>query len=174
MKIIAVLLVVFGIVMRLLPHPANFAPILAIGLFAGTYLDRQYAFWLPLIIMLVSDLFLGFYSIWVMSAVYSSLVLSVLIGTWIRKQKNVGNVFAGTIAGSLLFFFVTNFAVWIGTSLYTHTIDGLLNCFILAIPFFRSSLASNLVYVSVLFGAYELVQYSIRTKKLAFKQLFNK
>ncbi|MFH1749842.1 MAG: DUF6580 family putative transport protein [bacterium] len=171
--ILAVILIIFGIVMRLLPHPANFAPILAIGLFAGTYLDRKYAFWLPLIIMLISDFFLGFYNVWVMLAVYSSFILAVLIGVWIRKHKSLGNVFAGSIAGSLLFFFVTNFAVWLGTNLYPQTIDGLINCFILAIPFFRSSLASDLVYTSVLFGAYELVKYASRNKKLAFKQLFN-
>jgi len=164
MNIVAVLLVVFGVVMRLLPHPANFAPILAIGLFAGTYLDRRYAFWLPLIIMLISDFFLGFYSIWVMSAVYASFVLSVLIGMWIKKQKSVGNVFAGTIIGSLLFFFLTNFAVWLFAKLYPQTLDGLLICYMMAVPFFRSSLASDIIYVGILFGTYELIKYSVKNR----------
>jgi hypothetical protein len=168
MNIIVILLVIFGVGMRLLPHPANFAPILAIGLFAGTYLDRKYALWLPIIIMLISDFFIGFYNPMVMLAVYGSFFLSVFLGFWIRKNKTFTNVLVGTLGGALLFFFVTNFAVWVGTSLYSKTLDGLITCYVMAVPFFRNSLAGDLVYVSILFGAYELVQYYIKIRSKVF------
>jgi len=172
--ILTIILIVFGVGMRLLPHPPNFAPILAIGLFAGAYLDRKYAFWLPIAIMLISDLFLGFYNPIVMFSVYGSFILAVGLGFWIKKHKNFSNIFAGTLAGSLAFFFSTNFAVWAATPLYTKTWTGLLNCYIMAIPFFRNSLAGDLVYVAILFGVYELVYYILKNRQFVTSFLFNK
>lgn len=170
---IAVLLVIFGVVMRLLPHPANFAPILAIGLFAGTYLDRKYAFWLPIVIMLISDFFIGFYSTWVMLSVYLSFTVMIFVGRWIKSNKTVGNIFAGAIAGSVIFFIFTNLAVWLATNLYPHTFDGLLNCYIMAIPFFKNSLMGDILYVGILYGGYEAVQYFVKNPNVLSK-LFNK
>jgi len=168
LQIVALLILVFGIFARLLPHPANFAPIAAIALFAGTYLDRRYALWLPVIAMFVSDLFIGFYSWPIMVSVYACFMVSGLIGLWIRKRKNVVFVGFGTIASSVIFFLVTNFMVFLATPLYEKSFLGLTTCFYMAIPFFRNTLLGDLFYVTLFFGAYELVFYLVRKRKLQF------
>ena len=76
--LIPLLLIALGFIARLLPHPANFAPIGAIALFSGLYLPKRWAIILPLAIMLISDIFVGFYAWQIMLAVYLSFVLAGL------------------------------------------------------------------------------------------------
>ncbi|MBF0569725.1 MAG: hypothetical protein HQL18_03000, partial [Candidatus Omnitrophica bacterium] len=71
----------------------------------------------------------------------------------------------GAVASAVLFFVITNFGVWL--AFYPHTSGGLLNCFTLAIPFFRMTLASTFVYVAVLFGVYDLASRRIQNTRLA-------
>lgn len=151
------LLILFGVVLRFLPHPANFAPIAAMGLFGGCYLRRRFAFILPLGAMLISDYFIGLYSWKVMACVYLSFAMIALIGIWLKKHKSVYTVIGGTLLGSVLFFLITNFGVWAFGSLYPHSLAGLLTCYAVAIPFFKNTLMGNFFYVGVLFGSYELV-----------------
>ncbi len=151
---LVIALVILAVIFRLIPHPANFAPIGAIALFGGVYLKKKQALWLPLIAMIISDLFIGLHS--AIAFTWGSFLIIALIGMAISKRKNVGNVVFGTISGSLLFFFITNFGVWAVTPWYTKTWSGLLECYTLAIPFFRNTLLSDLFFVGVLFGAYEL------------------
>ena len=84
---IAIIFVLIGISLRLLPHPPNFTPIFAIALFGGVYLSRKTALSLPLIIMLVSDIFIGTYEPKLMIFVYASFLLCVGIGLWLKKHK---------------------------------------------------------------------------------------
>lgn len=153
---IVIALIVLAVILRLLPHPANFAPIGAIALFGGVYLKRNQALWLPLAAMIISDFFIGFHS--VIFFTWGSFLLMALLGMWLRKRKNVGNVVATTIIGSLLFYVVTNFGVWAATPLYEKTFQGLVQCYLMAIPFFRNTVASDIFYVTMFFGAYELVK----------------
>ena len=75
-------LIVFGIILRLIPHPANFTPIGAIGLFAGSFLTLK-RFWLvPIIGLLLSDLYLGFYNVASMLCVYFSFIISLQISQY--------------------------------------------------------------------------------------------
>ncbi len=159
------LLILFGVVLRFLPHPANFAPIAAMGLFGGCYLRKRFAFALPLAAMLVSDFFIGFYSLKIMFSVYLSFALVGLIGIWIKNHKGVYTVIGGTLMGSVLFYLITNFAVWAFGSLYPHTLTGLLGSYAAAIPFFKNSLMGNFFYVGVMFGSYELVRLWARKRE---------
>ncbi len=138
---------------RLIPHPMNFAPITAIALFGGMYFDRRIAPVLPLAALIISDYFLGMYSgiVWV----YSAFLLVTLLGMAASHRKSVGTVAGSTLAGSVLFFLITNFGVWQSGALYPMTMNGLADCYLAAIPFFRNSLAGDLFYVTVLFGVYE-------------------
>jgi hypothetical protein len=163
--IIAFLLVTLGAVARLLPHMWNFAPIAGIALFAGVYLGKRYAILLPIIAMLAGDLFIGFYFWKLMLAVYASLALVGLIGIAIKKHKSAETVLAGSIVASVLFFLVTNFVVWKFSPWYAQTWAGLLECYTLALPFFRNTLLGNVFYTGVLFGAYELVLAWARKKQ---------
>lgn len=153
--ILPVVIILTAVSMRLLPHPANFAPIAAMALFGGTYLSKRYAVLIPISAMIISDFFLGFHA--TMPYVYASFLISVLIGMWIRNHKSAKNVITGTLASSILFFIITNFGVWLVGGLYPKTLQGALECYVLAIPFFRNTLAGDLFYATVFFGGFELI-----------------
>ena len=162
---LALTLIVLGIAARLLPHPANFAPIGAVALFGGMYLTRRYAMILPLIAMLISDIFIGFYTWQIMASVYISFALTGLIGLWVRKNKKLSTVIGGTVLGSILFFLITNFSVWAFGTMYAHDFSGLIQSYTMAIPFFRNSLLGDLFYVGLLVGSYEAIRYFVLNKK---------
>ncbi len=147
-------LAALAVVSRLIPHPMNFAPVAALALFGGAYFDRRFAFILPFAVLLVSDAFLGFYD--GVAWVYASFFLVGLIGWRLRGPKTVGATAVATLSGSVLFFIVTNFGVWLAGTLYTLDFQGLITCYIAAIPFFRNTLAGDAFYVAVLFGLTEL------------------
>lgn len=151
----AFILVTLGIAARFLPHPANFAPIGAIAIFSGIYLPKKWALALPLAALFFSDLFIGFYSLPIMFSVYASFIVMAVIGLAVRKYKNIGTILGGTILGSVVFYLVTNGAVWAFGSLYPPTMAGLTQSYYMAIPFFKNSLLGDLFYTGVLVGAYE-------------------
>ncbi len=140
---------------RLLPHPPNFAPITAVALLGGVYLDKRFSFLVPIAAMLISDAFLGFHR--GVPAVYASFLAITFIGFWIRSRRGVAATLAATLAGSVLFFIVTNFGAWlISETTYPRSLAGLAQCYVAAIPFFRNTLIGDFLYVGVLFGAFEL------------------
>jgi len=158
------LMVAIGIVIRLVPHPANFTPVFAIALFAGFYLPKKWAIILPLSVMLLSELFIGFYAWQLMLVVYGSIALAGLIGVASKKNRNILTVVTSTLVASILFFLTTNFAVWYFSSWYTHDLSGLMLCYTLAVPFFKNSLMGNLFFVTVFFGSYEMVKLFVSQK----------
>ena len=140
---------------RLLPHPPNVAPITALALFGAVYLDKKHALIVPLAAMLISDFFIGFYTgmIWV----YGSFAAIGLLGIWLRNHPGIGTTIGATMTGSVLFFIVTNFGVWLSSQVaYPHSLAGCVACYTAAIPFFRNTLIGDFGYVVVLFGLYEL------------------
>tara|TARA_B100000925_G_scaffold148352_1_gene111325 strand:- start:1133 stop:1621 length:489 start_codon:yes stop_codon:yes gene_type:complete len=146
--------VLFGFVLiaaltRLVPHPPNFAPITAMSLFAGAYFTRkQLAFIVPFLAMLISDLFLGFYTISIF------VYLSFAVITWMGQQKNRVTPKL-VLLGSVLFFLISNLGVWL--FYYPKTIDGLVTCFALAIPFFATSLLGDIFYSMILVFGFSAV-----------------
>jgi hypothetical protein len=163
----ALLLIAVAAFSRMLPHPSNFTPIAAIALFGGVYLDKRFAFVVPILAMLASDFFIGFYG--GMYWVYGSFVLIGLIGLWLKNHKTPMLVLGGTLASSILFFIVTNFGVWMTPgSIYAHNWAGLVECYVAAIPFFRNTLGGDLLFVAVMFGLYEFAMMMI--KKLESKE----
>lgn len=171
--ITAAILVLIGAGLRLLPHPPNFTPIAAIALFAGAYLTKRVAFLLPLAALVISDVFIGYYSLPLMIAVYGSFALTVVLGFWLKKNKKWSTVLGSSIVAALIFFFVTNFAVWALSPWYAKSLSGLIQCFVLAIPFFKNTLLGNLFYVPVIFGSYELSRLLIRKRFALPKAIFN-
>jgi len=152
---IALAFVLLGAALRLIPHAPNFVPIGALALFAGTYFSRKTALFLPLAAMAVSDIFLGFYDPKIMAAVYVCFIFSVLLGFWLKKRKKWQTILGAAVLSSVVFFLATNFAVWIFTSWYEKTFFGLLQCYIMALPFFKNTLFGDLFYASVFFSAFE-------------------
>ena len=152
--ITAILLILFAAFSRILPHPANFTPIAAIALFSGTYLNKKYLFIVPIAAMFISDLIIGLHStmIWV----YGSFILIGLIGLWLKSHKKAGYIVGATLLSSIIFFVITNFGVWL-TGYYGFTLNGLAECYTMAIPFFRYTLAGDVFYVASMFGIHELI-----------------
>ena len=169
-KYIAItILIALGIATRFLPHVPNFTAVGAIAIFSGRYLNKKLAWALPLLAMFISDIFIGFYSAPMMISVYLSFALMVLLGhlTQARSGAWVG---INTVAGSLAFYIITNFAVWAFGTMYTHNFSGLIQSYYLALPFFRSTLISDLIYTTLLVGGYEAIQY-LASKRLITKNI---
>ncbi len=161
------ILLLVGVTYRFFPHPPNFAPVAAIALFSGFFF-RRYFIAIPLIIMLISDIFIGFYDWKLMAVVYASFALIGLLGIFLRKNKSILFIVGCSLAGSFLFFILTNFAVWLFASWYTHDLKGLLSCYEMAIPFFKNTLAGDLFYTSVIFGCYEILAQPKEKLQLIF------
>lgn len=157
-----------SIATRLLPHPPNFTPITALALFAGVYASRVSKWYLlaPLGAMLASDLFVGFYEWKTMAVVYASFFAIGLLGLLMQKHKNVGTITLGALAGSILFYLTTNFAVWAFSGMYEPTFNGLLLSYTMALPFFKFTLLGDLFYTGVFFGAYELVSILVSRARM--------
>jgi hypothetical protein len=150
--------------MRLIPHPPNFTPIAGIALFGGAHFhNRRAAFGVPLAAMLVSDLLLGLavYGSAVfrlMPFVYLSFALMVCLGRLLSTRRSIIRVGFAAVAGALLFYGITNFGVWLCGNLYPRTWEGLIACYVAAIPYLRNAVAGNLVYTAVFFGGFALAQ----------------
>ncbi len=167
--VLAVLMILAAAFSRLLPHPANVAPIAAMALASGVYLDKRFSLALPIAALLISDWFIGFYPI--LFFVYGSFIAIGLIGLWLKSHKRPLPVVGATLVGSLLFFGVTNFGVWVlGPEVYPRTWAGLVECFVAAIPFFRNTVLGDLVYTGVLFGVFELISHLVKSSAEAQQQ----
>ena len=149
------LVIVIASFVRLLPHPPNFSPIAAMALFSGVYLSKKYALIIPVIAIFVSDIFLGFHS--TIPFVYGSFLITGLIGLWLKKHHDFKSVVAGTLLSSVLFFVITNFGVWLVGNLYQKNITGLVQSYVMAIPFFRNSLIGDLFFTGIFFGSYQAI-----------------
>ncbi len=163
-RIAGILPVFFAILMialcRLLPHPWNFVPVSASAIFGGIYLNKKWAFILPIASMIVADIVLGF-SLTDMPFVYGSILLSVGIGIWISSKRENKPAFAaysvfGTLGSSVIFYLITNFGAWLTLSMYSKDFNGLIQSYVMALPFFKNSVAGDLFFISVFITAYEL------------------
>ncbi len=156
-----ILLVIFSALTRIVPHPYNFTAIGAIALFSGANLNRK-NYWIPFLALFLTDTYLGFHN--TMVYVYGSFALIIAVGYFIRKKQNIITLTGASILSSIIFFIVTNFGVWqLWGSLYPHTWQGLIACYIAGIPFFKNTLLGDLIYTALIFGAYN---YSIIKLKL--------
>ena len=142
---------------RLIPHPPNFSPIAALALFGGaSFASKRAAFLVPVLGLFLSDLVLGFSSI--TPVVYGSFAIITCLGLWLRQRQSVSRIAGAAVVSALLFFVLTNFGVWALENLYPKTSAGFADCYVAAIPFFRNTLASNLLYSALLFGGFALAE----------------
>jgi len=161
---LAISLILIGILLRFIPHTANFTPVAAIAIFAGVYLNKRQALIVPLLLMIVSDMFLGMHNVILFT--WGSFALVTLLGFWAKKHKTFLGIVSTSVVSSVLFYLVTNFGVW-AMGWYPQTAKGLLDCYILGLPFLRTFSVATLVYTVVFFGAYEFIASKVRNSKLA-------
>jgi hypothetical protein len=164
-----VALFIIGLVSRLTPHLPNFTPIVAIALFSGAYLNKKYAIWLALGLYIITDLIIGLHETVLFT--WSSIILITVIGASLKKKK-ITNILGYTLLSSILFFVVTNFGVWLW-GWYPRTFQGLIQCYVAAIPFFRTSILANLVYAGALFGVHQFFFYRLKSKNLSYALLLS-
>lgn len=154
-------LVAIGVIGRLVPHWPNFTPVVAIAVFAAyAFRGGPLAWIVPLAVMAISNAIIGGYEWGVMAGVYAALLLAVAIGRFaFREGASLFSVGAASLASALVFFLVTNFAVWAfgahGTA-YAMTPAGLIACYTAALPFFKYLLAGTAFWAGVLFGGHAL------------------
>ena len=169
-----ILMVAVASLYRVMPgRPMGFAPQIAMALFAGSIIkDKKYSFLLPLLSMLVSDIIyqlLYMADLTTLQGFYTGqwinyiLIASVTFIGFLIQQKNVFKIVTGALAGATFYFIASNFAVWIGGGLglnnlpYAKTFDGLMSCYIAALPFYTMSIYATLFFSAVLFGGYYLI-----------------
>jgi hypothetical protein len=148
-------IVILGACARLLPHPWNFTPMMAIGLFAGNHARKTSTSILATLSALaLSDAVMGFYSgFWY---VYGAMLVPVLLGRLIRNRSGVGAIAATALASSVSFFLITNFMVWATGHLYARTIGGLMASYVAGIPFYQNQVLGDAFYTLAMFGGYAL------------------
>lgn len=156
--IIALALIACGVMMRFIPHVPNFAPIGAIALFGGVMLNWRLAIWLPLAAMMISDVFLGFYQGIIFT--WLGFLLVAGFGMLLKNKNFIKKVALGAPVAAIIFYLVSNFGVWLTSGMYSMTLVGFVDCYVQAIPFFRTTLLGDLFFSGVLFGAYEIATYA--------------
>ena len=158
---------------RILPHPYNFTPLIAVTLLSSYSLSNKFlAIIIPLIGFLLSDLFMNNYvyagyfadftvfnsgMIWT----YGAIVLVALMGSSFLNKITTGKVVLASLSGSTIFYLISNFGVWAFSPMYAKTFAGVVQCYSLALPFYGTSLMGDLVYCALLFGAYQFVFFKI-------------
>jgi hypothetical protein len=153
----------------LLGHPSNFAPINAIALFSGCYFGgRLTKYIIPLLSVWVGDLFIDYIYMHKFMLFYSGFywqyavyVILVMVGIMLSNRVKPINLIAASVSSSVLFFVVSNFGTWIGSGMYPISSLGLAACYTAAIPFFSTTLISDLAYSALFFGSFELAQRKI-------------
>lgn len=153
----ATVLTIISIVSRLIPHPANFTTVGATSLFAGSKLGAPWRYILPLVAMLVTDLLIGFHD--TMLYVYVSIVLAIFLGEkLLAGNPTTSRLATVALANSALFFIITNFGVWLSGTLYPPTTAGLIESYVMGLPFWRNMLVADLVFTVGFFKLYQLAE----------------
>ncbi len=174
---LAAIMILTIVAARSIPHMPNFAPVTAIGIFAGYVLrSRLMAMSIVLLAMFISDLMIGFASIEMRMFIYATFFVPVLFGRMVRRVrpldgsqaddsglgravKYIGGVTGSSLASSLIFFVLSNLAVFILFNYYPKTWAGLVQCYVMAIPFLRGTLLGDLMYTGLFFAAFEMARF---------------
>lgn len=148
-QVIIVLFIVVAALFRLVPHIPNVTPVAAMALFSGVYFsNKKLAFFVPFLAMFISDLFLGLSTISIF--VYIAFASVGFIGIYFKKMT-----IKSILISSISFFIITNFGVWLLG--YPKTFEGFIECYTLAIPFFRNSLIGDFFYSAILYFGFEFI-----------------
>lgn len=159
-NIIFIGLILFAGLFRLIPHSWNLTPLLAACIFSGFKIKPVgLAIFLPLITIFLGDLFIGFYDgmAWVYGAYIATIAIAVFTRNLSSNQSKIGNV----IVGSIVFFLISNFGVWMSGLIYPQNIEGLIACFTAAIPFYKNTLIGTALYSGIFFGISDLLEKQV-------------
>ncbi len=150
-----VAIIACAVFMRLIPHIPNITPIGALALFSGMTVPSLWAIAIPFVSMGISDAFLGFHL--TLPYVYGSFALIVGMGYLIRKKMSPLRVGGVSLVGSVLFFLITNFGVWATGTMYAKNASGLLESYVMGLPFFRNTLVGDLFFNILFYVGFRLL-----------------
>ncbi len=155
-----------ALLFRLAPHPWNMTPLGAMFLFSGaTIRNKPASLIVPLAALIVSDLAVnallyGGEPTWFSPFTWGAFLCVGMIGWLLGPNPRGWRVACASLAGSVVFFAISNLGVWAQDGLYTHDLQGLIDCYVAAIPFFRNAVLGDLGYAALLFGgAYLYTHY---------------
>ena len=159
---LAYLFVVLAFASRFLPHPWHFTPVGAALLFFGARASRR-QMWFPVTILALSDVILSKYVYGMgldlgVLASWAWYVGIVLLGTRLRDNSKPLWIGASALASATSFFLISNFAVWLGATLYPKTMSGLMTCYAAGLPFYQRDVLGTLLFTSVMFSAAALLE----------------
>ena len=161
------LLIIFGVIARLIPHPWNFTPLGALGLFGGANCSFRTALFIPLIVLFIADSILGFYNPVLMFFVHLGFLFAPVIGRLFLQKHTPFRLLGAVFTSATIFFVLSNFGVWLSGG-YEFTFAGLIECYTLAIPFYGATLIGDAIYAFILFGSKDLF-FLLKTKALKNK-----
>ncbi|MBL0026132.1 MAG: DUF6580 family putative transport protein [Saprospiraceae bacterium] len=168
------LLMIAGAFSRFIPHVPNFTPTEGLTIFGAAYLGKKYLPYIfPLVLMYISDFIINNTSariyftntdglVWYSPYMIFNLIaiiLIVFIACKLLRKVTVTTTLGAVISASIIFYIISNFGVWMnGTSFYSKDFSGLLQSYVAGLPFFRTSLISNLFFSTVIFGSYHILK----------------
>lgn len=173
--IFALILIALGIFFRTIGHVApNVEYVTAASLLAGAYLGRKYAILVPLIIMVLTDTLIGNTNIFVFT--WSGYLIIGFLGYLSNLRGKILKAVGAGLLASIFFYLWTNFGVWALDSwgMYPRTLVGLINCYIMGLPFLKMNLLGNLFFVPVSFGAVEMIKSFYASKSRNFNLLLRR
>lgn len=157
--LLVALLIALNVAARLLPHAPGFLPVAASGLFAARLLSVPVlALLVPVLGMILSDMALPGEDWRIQAVGFAAIAIPALAGMATRRWRGVVPVVATMIPCSILFFLLSNGAVWAFSGMYPLTWQGLVQCYIVALPFLEKTVLGDLFWTAVLFGGAWLVQ----------------
>ena len=134
---------------RLIPHPPNFTPLIAGAIFLPFLLkDKWVIICLPILCLFISDYFLGFHEVMIWT--YSGFFIIGLLTSMLSTTK-LSNLIGLSLCCPTVFFLISNFGVWIGSPNYSPDVQGLIECYLLALPFYSSSLVATLLFSNIFY-----------------------
>ncbi|GIX42457.1 MAG: hypothetical protein KatS3mg129_2190 [Leptospiraceae bacterium] len=170
-----ILFIGIGILSRIVDHLPNFTPIVGITLFIVSIWNRRFGMLFVILTLFISNLILGYGFDEVQVVVYISLLFPVLLGKFINRKSSViikyVSIVSISILSSILFYLTTNFAVWLWSGMYEHTLYGLTLCYEMALPFFRNTFAGDLFSSLLIFGIYDVFLYLKKFYALYYKEV---
>lgn len=164
--LLAIAWIILGALGRLLPHPPNVTPMTSIALFGGSQLGRALGFAVVMISMILGDIGLAYlmgyqaFGAWSLFT-YTGFAAIILAGSWLRSTPSALRTLGFLLGSSLGFWLWTNFGLWaVGGegALYPRTMEGLVACYVAALPFLRNALAGDLIWGAALFLSFHGVR----------------
>ncbi|PIS10214.1 MAG: hypothetical protein COT73_10520 [Bdellovibrio sp. CG10_big_fil_rev_8_21_14_0_10_47_8] len=169
--VLPLLMVLVGVMTRWLPHPPNMTAVMALGFVAGAVVPQRWlAILVPLVALLISDLVLGFHGTMIYVYGATALITILSLGLFSGKKNSVLALGSWGFFSSGVFFVITNLGVWLQGGLYPLTKQGLIDSFVMALPFYGNQLLGDLLYASLFFAAKAFYDRRVLARSATFLQ----